>query len=106
MRLYAGSSAQFIELNRRNQMSSLLEAEFLKQLGRKPSSQEVMSWTNSLLRMSIVLEDAKLLDHGIFLEYQLPSYGNRIDCIICGKDDEALDNAVIVELKQWSRLQL
>lgn len=87
-------------------MSSLLESEFITQLGRKPSSQEVMSWTNSLLRMSIVLEDAQLLDHGIFLEYQLPSYGNRIDCIICGKDSEGFDNAVIVELKQWSRLEL
>jgi uncharacterized protein len=106
MRLYAGPSVQFIELNRRNQMSALLENEFLKQLGRKPSTQEVMSWTNSLLRMTVVLENAKLLDHGIFLEYQLPSYGSRIDCIICGKDNDLIDNAVIVELKQWSKSEL
>jgi hypothetical protein len=106
MRLYAGSSNQFIELNKRNQMSALLEGEFRTQLGRRPSPQEVMSWTNSLLRMAIVIENAELRDHGVFLEYQLPSYGNRIDCIICGKNDRLLDNAVIVELKQWSRLQL
>lgn len=106
MRLYAGSSTHFIDLNERNQMSGLLESEFLRYLGRKPSTQEVMSWTNSLLRMSIVLRKANLLDHGVFLEYQLPSYGSRLDCIICGKDDETMDNAVVVELKQWSKLQL
>lgn len=87
-------------------MAGLLEAEFVRQLGRRPSPQEVMSWTNSLLRMTITIEEAKLLDHGIFLEYKLPSYGNRIDCIICGKDDRGVGNAVIIELKQWSRVDL
>mgnify|MGYP001269051943 CR=1 FL=1 len=106
MRLYAGSSAQFIELNRKNQISSLLESEFLRQLGRRPSSQEVMSWTNSLLRLSIIFEDARLKSQGIFLEYQLPSYGNRIDCIVCGKDENKSDHAVIIELKQWTKVSL
>jgi len=106
MRLFAGNSRQFIDLNRRNQMSTLLEEEFLRQLGRRPSTQEVYSWTNSLLRLSILFEDAQLTNQGIFLEYQLPSYGNRIDCIVCGKDETNKDQAVIIELKQWSKVKL
>ncbi|MFZ4564530.1 MAG: hypothetical protein ACOYNU_14205, partial [Bacteroidales bacterium] len=106
MRLFAGSSRQFIDLNRRNQMSPLLEGEFLRQLGRRPSTQEVFSWTNSLLRLSILFEDARVTNQGIFLEYQLPSYGNRIDCIVCGKDETKKDQAVIIELKQWSQVKL
>lgn len=106
LRLFAGSSVQFIELNRKNQMAALLEDEFLKQLGRKPSREEVMSWTNSLMRMATVFENASITDHGILLEYQLPSYGNRLDCIVCGKDNDAQDNALIIELKQWSSIKL
>ena len=49
------------------------------------------------------------LDHftiRILLEYQLPLSSKRIDCMVCGRDDGARDQAVIVELKQWERCNL
>ncbi|QNK64837.1 DUF2075 domain-containing protein [Pedobacter sp. PAMC26386] len=106
MRLYAGSSANFIALNVDNQIAGLLETEFLKQFGYKPSINEVRSWRNSLFRLSDVLERANLTDQGIMVEYKLPLSGKRIDVIICGKDKEQKRNAVIIELKQWEQCTL
>ncbi len=48
---------------------------------------------------------ASLLDHGVMLEYQLPLSSKRLDCIICGRDAAKIDNAVIIELKQWERCE-
>jgi len=101
MRLYAGTSANFIALNINNQIADLLKAEFFKQFGYHPQQNEVMSWRNSLFRMSDLMERANLNDQGVMVEYKLPLSGKRIDVIICGKDQEQNKNAVIIELKQW-----
>lgn len=51
----------------------------------------------------MVFEHARLTDHGVIVEYQLPQSSMRLDCMICGKDAKGRDNAVILELKQWDR---
>jgi len=102
MRLYAGSSAQFIEDTTLNQISSKLEDAFYDHYHHKPSDGEMRSWQNSLRAMSDVIDHAGLIDHGVLLEYKLPLTSKRLDCMITGRDEEASDNAVIVELKQWS----
>ena len=106
MRLYAGSSKQFIKLNINNQIAELLRQEFFQYFGYYPSPNEVMSWRNSLLRLSVLFDKAGFADHGIFLEYQLPSSSQRLDCMICGKDSNGRDNSVIIELKQWEQCTL
>ncbi len=50
-----------------------------------------------------VFEEANLIDHGVILEYQLPLTSKRLDCLITGRDKNNVDNAVIIELKQWSK---
>jgi hypothetical protein len=106
MRLFAGSSADFISLNVTNQIANLLKSEFFTQFGYNPSQGEVMSWRNSLFRLSDILERANLTDQGIMVEYKLPLSGKRIDVIICGRDQSNIKNAVIVELKQWEACTL
>src|SRR5690606_4117890 len=106
MRLFAGSSTDFIQLNLKNQIAELLRKEFLKQLGFNPSQNEVMSWRNSLLRMALIFQDASLKDNGVFIEYQLPLSGKRIDVMVTGKDSNAKKHSVIIELKQWERCNL
>lgn len=103
MRLYAGSSHQFIQDNIQNQIAEKLRIAFEYQLRYKPSPNEVNSWRNSLRSLSQVVQYAELLMHGIILEYQLPLSSKRLDCMICGKDKEGNDNAVIIELKQWDK---
>ena len=103
MRLYAGMSEDFIRETARNQIAERLRDAFFKYYRYNPPPAEVNSWRNSLRAMKDILELASLHDHGILLEYQLPLSSKRLDCIVCGRDSQESDQAVIVELKQWDK---
>ena len=105
MRLYSGMSPDFIRDATRNQIAERLREAFFNYFRYNPSPAEVSSWRNSLRAMKDVLQIAALEDHGILLEYQLPLSSKRIDCMICGHDDDQNDQAIIVELKQWERCE-
>jgi len=94
-------SVDFMRSATRNQIAGLLKDAFFSYFRYQPGDAEVRSWQNSLRAIADVFEDAKLHDHGILLEYQLPLTSRRLDCLICGKDSKQQDNAVLVELKQW-----
>jgi DUF2075 family protein len=106
MRLYAGSSTDFLALNLNNQIAEQLRQEFIKQFGFNPSQNEVMSWRNSLLRVALIFKEANLTDNGVFIEYQLPLSGKRLDVMVTGRDQSDQKQAVIIELKQWERCSL
>jgi uncharacterized protein len=103
MRLFAGTSEQFLEDTVQNQIAEKLRLAFFSYFRFYPSPSEVNSWKNSLRAVSLVFLTSKLTDQGILLEYQLPMTSRRLDCMICGKDADGKDNAVIIELKQWDR---
>lgn len=105
MRLYAGTSVQFIEDTVQNQIAEKLKLAFFDYFRFHPSPAEVNSWKNSLRALSQVFQYAELRDQGIILEYQLPLSSKRLDCLICGKDKFNKDNAVIIELKQWDKCE-
>jgi hypothetical protein len=105
LRLYAGTSSQFIQDTIQNQISEKLKQAFFQCFRYNPPPAEVNSWRNSLKAISMVFQYAELYDHGVMLEYQLPSTSKRLDCLICGKDGEGKENAVIVELKQWDKCE-
>ena len=103
MRLYSGTSIQFIEDTVQNQIAEKLKLSFFNYFRYNPSPSEINSWRNSLRSVSQVFQRADLTDHGVMLEYQLPLSSRRLDCIVCGRNVEHADNAVIIELKQWDR---
>lgn len=105
MRLYSGTSEQFITDTVQNQIADKLKNAFFASFRFNPSPGEMNSWRNSLKSISLVFQYAKLLDHGIILEYQLPLTSCRLDCMIMGRDSQNYDNAVIIELKQWDKCQ-
>lgn len=105
MRLYSGSSRQFVDDTTRNQIADKLKSAFFDYYRFNPSPNEINSWRNSLRAMALVIDDADLLDHGVLLEYQLPLTSKRLDCMLCGRDRQEKENAVIVELKQWERCE-
>jgi len=105
MKLYSGSSKQFIGDTVRNQIAEKLNDAFFHYYRYHPSPGEKRSWNNSLGRMSDLIQYAELLDHGIILEFQLPQSSKRLDFLICGKDELHRDNTVIVELKQWDKCE-
>ncbi|QJW89235.1 DUF2075 domain-containing protein [Spirosoma taeanense] len=101
MRLYSGTTAQFIKDSTLNQIADKLKLAFFNYYRYNPSPNELNSWRNSLRATSQVLQHANLTQNGILLEYQLPLSSKRLDAMICGKDSLGNDNAVILELKQW-----
>ncbi|HUI86487.1 MAG TPA: DUF2075 domain-containing protein [Nitrososphaerales archaeon] len=103
MRLYSGTSQQFVEDTFQNQIAEKLRLAFFDQYRYQPSPGEINSWRNSLRAISQVFQYGNLLDHGVILEYQLPLTSKRLDCLICGRDGAMADNAVIIELKQWEK---
>ncbi len=105
MRLYAGMSLAFIEDTVRNQIARKLSDAFFQYYGYPAAKSEVASWGNSLRAMAQVVQYARLNDHGVIVEYELPSSSRRLDFMICGRDASHGDEAVIVELKQWSECE-
>jgi len=103
MKLYAGSATEFIQLNIQNKLADILREQFLQQFGYHPSQNEIMSWRNSLFRLSDILERQNLSDQGIMVEYKLPLSAKRIDVVIYGHDEQHQKQAVIIELKQWEK---
>lgn len=105
MKLYAGSSTEFITATAHNAIVGQLQSAFFDYYRTEPQPNEVTSWRNSLRSVSQVFQQAGLLDHGVLLEYQLPLTSKRLDCLICGHDAQQQRQAVIIELKQWSEAQ-
>jgi hypothetical protein len=105
MRLYSGTSRQFIRDATQNQIAQKLENEFFNYFRYKPSPNEKNSWMNSLRALALLFSSTQLCDHGIILEYQLPLSSKRLDCMVCGRDRNKRDNSVIIELKQWSKCE-
>ncbi len=105
MRLYIGSSRQFITDAVHNQVADKLKSAFFSYYRFQPSLGEMRSWRQSLGSISQVFQHNNLLDHGIILEYQIPFTSKRLDCLITGRDERHNDNAVIIELKQWEKCE-
>ena len=65
MRLYSGSSRQFITDTAQNQIAGKLEKAFFDYYRYRPSRAEVNSWRESLRAASLVFEEAQLRDNGV-----------------------------------------
>jgi DUF2075 family protein len=104
MQLYAGTSKQFIDDAVQRKIADKLTVAYRNYFQRNPSPSEERSWQNSLTQMCMVLYQASLDRQGVALEYQIPSNSSRLDVLITGTDSKGQPNAVIVELKQWTKV--
>lgn len=106
MIIYRNSSMDFDLDVRYNKIVDILEREFIKTTGHRVGDAEKRSWRNSLGKINDVLinEKLNLKDCGVLIEYQLPQTSMRLDFMITGKDKFRNENAVIVELKQWDKV--
>jgi hypothetical protein len=105
MRLYAGSSKDFIDDSVHNRIADKLKAAYFASYRREASRGEMGSWRNSLRSISQVFDAGRFHDHGVLLEYELPMSSRRLDCIITGRNDMLRDNAVKQTIRPaWQRL--
>ena len=102
MKLYAGTTEQFRTDAQLHRIADKLRTEYIATIGYKPGPGEVASWQNSLMALSMLLDQAELNDHGVILEYQLGNTSRRLDAMLTGHSATSAENAVVVELKQWS----
>ncbi|MDP3983821.1 MAG: peptidase S24, partial [Acidimicrobiia bacterium] len=101
MRLYSGSTEQFMTDARLHRIAEKVRVEYIAQIGQKPGTSLVNSWQNSLTALALLVDQAELNDHGVVLEYQLGNTSRRLDALLTGHSSTDAENAVIVELKQW-----
>ena len=109
MYLYQGAVKEFIRDAQLNQLADKISAAFAYEKGYHAGKGEVNSWRNSLQQMSNVFSLAGLGPQGVLVELQLPLTSKRLDVMVAGKRTSATgsgpaDNAIIIELKQWSCL--
>jgi len=107
MIIYNETSSRFIDHVLEQNIESVLSEKVKEKMNKSVSPSELLSWTNSLPQMAKILRDADLKeDTHVLLEYKLPSTEKRIDFFIAGEDAKGKQNAVIVELKQWSKAKV
>ena len=107
MLVYTSTKAEFHADVSENRIEQVVHDAFRNRLGHSTSKSEISSWTNSMLYMNNVLAMSDIPgDSGIAIEYRIPQTSKRIDFIVTGADENKRDTAIIVELKQWSEVEL
>ena len=107
MIVYSSSKSQFHDDVMTNDIGNIIRETFAARTGRSTGNSEIDSWINSLPYMDRVLNDGEIPgDAGVAIEYHIAQTSKRIDFILTGKDEQQLDTAVLVELKQWQHAEL
>jgi DUF2075 family protein len=99
--LYQESQHQFIKDVERNIVFQKMQYA-AEQCGIHSAENEIASWTNNAPHISTLLLAAGVTDSYVTFEFLVPTSRQRIDCMIYGKGENGEENAIHIELKQWS----
>ena len=106
MIVYQETKDQFVADVRNNIIEYKIDEKVRAVLHKNTAHNEFLAWRNSMQYMRNVLDDIRIPhDAKIAIEYRLPMSNKRVDIIVSGKDEYDRDNAVIIELKQWDRVE-
>ncbi len=105
MIVYDGTKAEFLRSVDNDSIAIEIQNNIRTKMHRETPMSEFTSWENSLLNMYKVMNDSEIpMDSGVAIEYNIPQTAKRVDFMITGYDEEHKPGMVIVELKQWSKL--
>lgn len=105
MLVYVGDKKQFLHDVRTNAIDRKVEEQLAKKLTMHVGNSEKQAYINSLTHMQNILLDPEIPeDVGVAVEFSIPNTSKRVDFILSGLDESNQHNAVIIELKQWSRV--
>lgn len=105
MIIYSGSKSDFMVQVEEDTIAYTIRDNILEKMHRKTPDAEFRSWVNSLEYMYKVLNDDGIpRNSGIAIEYNLPNTAKRVDFLVSGYDAKRSANVVIIELKQWEKL--
>ncbi len=106
MIVYSGLKSDFLEAVEHDSIAAEIEENIYSKMHRRSAQSEFRSWENSLEYMYKVLnDDAIPQNSGIAIEYNIPQTSKRVDFIISGYDEKKDPNVVIIELKQWDKVE-
>ncbi len=76
-------------------------------LNMKVGESEYNSWKGSLNYMYHVLNNVDIPDDaGVAIEYRIPQTSKRIDFFLTGQNEDGIDHAILIELKQWQEVSI
>ena len=99
--LYQETQQQFIQDVESNIVFQKMQYS-AEQCGIHSAENEIASWTNNAPHISTLLLAAGVTDSFVTFEFLVPTSRQRIDCMIYGKGENGEENAIHIELKQWS----
>ena len=106
MIIYENTIANFAEDVTLNRITDVLSEKLKEKHLSGGSISEINSWNNSLHFMKDVLDTPNIpRDCGVAIEYNIPQTAKRVDFMILGQDKDKTDHIVIVDLKQWAKVQ-
>lgn len=106
MIVYDGVKSDFLHSVEADTIALEVEQNILAKTGKHTAANEFLSWENSMQYMYKVMTDPEIpSDAGVAIEYNIPQTAKRMDFMISGYDAAGNPGMVIVELKQWSRLE-
>ncbi len=106
MIVYSGLKSDFLSAVEEDSIAAEIEENIYSKMHRRTAQNEFRSWENSLEYMYKVLNDNAIpSDAGIAIEYNIPQTSKRVDFIISGYGEKQDPNVVIIELKQWDKVE-
>lgn len=107
MIIYQATKGKFLDDVLSNNIENIVRDDYTTYAGKRVAPSELLSWKNSLNYMNNVLHDPEIPDDcGVAIEYHIPQTSKRLDMILTGQDNEGIDHAILIELKQWSEAEL
>lgn len=105
MIVYDGLKSDFLQSVDNDTIALEIQERKKQKLGHNTVSNEFLSWDNSMQYMYKVMNDPEIPNNaGIAIEYNVPQTAKRVDFMISGYDHHDNPGMVIIELKQWSKL--
>lgn len=105
MLIYSGTKSDFMIDTENDCLETKLYENIKEKMNRSTGLSELNAWRNSLKEMYITLNDSDIpRDAGVAIEYNIPQTSKRIDFLISGYGKNGKGNVVIIELKQWEKL--
>jgi hypothetical protein len=108
MIVYQSDKSGFLNDVHSGRIHEIIAEQFKTKLHRNVPKSELDSWRNSMMYMHMALVGDYGIpnDTGVCIEFTLPPTSKRIDFILTGTDENNHNHAIIIELKQWSSVEV
>jgi uncharacterized protein len=105
MIVYEATKSEFLKDVFDDQLVTNICNNYTDKIGRI-NEREVRAWDNSMQYMYRVLSDSEIPNNaGVAIEFKIPHTSKRVDFLITGSDQDDRQSVVIVELKQWEKVE-